>query len=142
MARYGIDPRSTHSWNSRSCGTPPPAISSRDLLGPLSHELCTPLNSLLLLSDQLTKNQEGNLNDKQVESARTIHASGNDLLALIAELGLVPNVSPVQYAIRLLVPRGSRLLELASVRELLGPFDDVALCYPWTHSDPRVDRLR
>ena len=64
-----------------------------------------------------------------------------DLLATIAELGLIPNVSPVQYAIRLLIPDGSRLLELDSVRRLVGPFDKAALCYPWVHPDPRVDRL-
>ena len=64
-----------------------------------------------------------------------------DLLALIGELGLIPNVSPVQYGIRLLIPQGSRLLELSSVQELVGPFDEAALCYPWTHEDPRVDRL-
>jgi radical SAM superfamily enzyme YgiQ (UPF0313 family) len=64
-----------------------------------------------------------------------------DLLALIAELGLIPNVAPVQYAIRLLIPRGSRLLELPSVQELVGQFDEAALYYPWSHPDPRVDRL-
>lgn len=64
-----------------------------------------------------------------------------DMLALIAELGLIPNVSPVQYAIRLLIPQGSRLLELASVQELVEPFNEEALYYPWTHSDPRVDQL-
>lgn len=64
-----------------------------------------------------------------------------DLLAVIEELELVENVAPVQYAIRLLIPEGSRLLELDQVRRLVGEFDEPALCYPWAHPDPRVDDL-
>ena len=64
------------------------------------------------------------------------------LLAALEELDLVPNVSPVQLAIRLLIPAGSRLLELAEVRELIGPFDEGALVFPWKHRDPRVDELQ
>ena len=63
-------------------------------------------------------------------------------LDTLAELDLVENVSPVQLTIRLLIPRGSRLLELDRVRGLVGPFSDEDLTYPWTHPDARLDRLQ
>ena len=65
-----------------------------------------------------------------------------DLLAEIARLDLVEHVSPVQLTIRLLVPPGSRLLELPETREAIGEFDPGALQFRWTHSDPRVDKLQ
>lgn len=65
-----------------------------------------------------------------------------DLLQTIAELDLIANVPPIQYAIRLLIPAGSKLLELPDVQHLIGPFDRAALAYPWAHPDPRVDQLQ
>jgi hypothetical protein len=41
----------------------------------------------------------------------------------------------------LLIPAGSRLLELPEVDALIGPFDSSALVFPWTHADARMDVL-
>ena len=64
------------------------------------------------------------------------------LLAAIAELDLMEHVSPVQLTIRLLIPAGSRLLELPEAAAGIGEFDAQALSYRWVHSDPRVDGLQ
>ncbi|MFN7994293.1 MAG: CUAEP/CCAEP-tail radical SAM protein [Bryobacteraceae bacterium] len=69
-------------------------------------------------------------------------AGYGDLLDTIETLDLVENVSPVQMAIRLLVPQGSRLLELPYARASIGEFEEEALSYRWTHADPRVDELQ
>src|SRR6201981_1037433 len=64
-----------------------------------------------------------------------------ELLEVLREEELVENVAPIQLAIRLLIPAGSRLLELGEIRQAVGDFDEAALVYPWKHADPRVDRL-
>ncbi len=64
-----------------------------------------------------------------------------ELLRVLAEQQLVAAVAPIQLAIRLLIPAGSRLLELPEVRGMVGPFDAAGLVYPWKHADPRMDTL-
>ena len=64
-----------------------------------------------------------------------------DLLHCIVDLDLVESVAPIQLAIRLLIPAGSRLLELPEMRVIAGPFDAGALAHRWRNPDPRMDAL-
>lgn len=65
-----------------------------------------------------------------------------DLLRQIVELELIDSVAPVQLSIRLLLPRGSSLVDSAERNEWLGLFDPKKLGYSWIHPDSRVDELQ
>jgi signal transduction histidine kinase/HAMP domain-containing protein/ActR/RegA family two-component response regulator len=54
-----------------------------EFIANMSHELRTPLNSLLILAEQLEDNPDHNMTATQVEYARVIRSSGNDLLNLL-----------------------------------------------------------
>src|SRR5262249_13541870 len=71
----------------------------------------------------------------------TLHGY-RELVEAIEDLELVPNVPSIQWAIRLLIPDGSRLLERDDIRTIIEPFDREALVYRWRHRDPRVDALQ
>jgi radical SAM superfamily enzyme YgiQ (UPF0313 family) len=64
-----------------------------------------------------------------------------DMFEQIRRLGLIDAVAPIQLAIRLLIPTGSRLLDLEEVRNLVGPFDGQSLVFPWKHENPVIDDL-
>src|SRR6266852_2170608 len=61
-----------------------------------------------------------------------------ELLRALAAEELIENVAPIQLGIRLLIPEGSRLLELEDVRRRVGAFDAESLVYPWRKTDARV----
>jgi hypothetical protein len=65
-----------------------------------------------------------------------------DLLDTIARLDLIDHVPSIQLAIRLLIPQGSKLLDLDEVRGLVTGFDPATLAHRWLHPDPRIDDLQ
>jgi radical SAM superfamily enzyme YgiQ (UPF0313 family) len=72
----------------------------------------------------------------------TSAADYQELLDFIAEHDLIEAVDPVQYTIRLLIPPGSALLDEADAASWIGPLDEAAFTYTWTHLDPRMDALQ
>ncbi|MDE0941033.1 MAG: CUAEP/CCAEP-tail radical SAM protein [Alphaproteobacteria bacterium] len=64
-----------------------------------------------------------------------------ELLQLLVQQGMVDYVAPVQLTIRLLVPKGSKLLAVEDMQKHLGTFDAAALSYQWAHPDPAMDAL-
>jgi hypothetical protein len=68
-----------------------------------------------------------------------------DLVALadfVLDHDLVPNVDPVQFTVRLLVPEGSLLLNRSDMTPHLGPYDADRLGWTWVHPDPSIDLLQ
>ncbi|MCG3211544.1 MAG: hypothetical protein FOGNACKC_05190 [Anaerolineae bacterium] len=60
----------------------------------------------------------------------------------IVRLELVDQISPIQAAIRLLIPPGSKLLELPETQAAIGPLDEAKLSYTWRNPDRRLDALQ
>lgn len=93
-----------------------------DFLANMSHELRTPLNSLLILSKLLGDNPDGNLTAEQVKYARTIRASGDDLLTLIND---ILDLSKIEAGHIQIHPEAVSLQRLANdIRQLFQPVAD------------------
>lgn len=65
-----------------------------------------------------------------------------EVLDFIAEHDLIEHVDPIQYAIRLLVPPGSALLDMPDAGDWFGALDEATLSHVWSHPDPRMDALQ
>jgi len=63
------------------------------------------------------------------------------VLEFVEAEGLIDNVDPVQYTIRLLVPPGSVLLERAETKRWLGRLAQESFTYEWAHPAPVMDEL-
>ncbi len=86
------------------------AAAKSDFLTTVSHELRTPLTSILAFADVLTRNQPGNLVEKQERQLSIIQRSGRRLAALIDDLldtTLIEQgrfeLKPVRFTVRGLV---------------------------------------
>ena len=64
-----------------------------------------------------------------------------ELFQFIDMRGLVYHVDPVQYAVRLLIPPGSYLLNRPETKKLSLTLDEAAFSYTWAHPDVRMDEL-
>jgi radical SAM superfamily enzyme YgiQ (UPF0313 family) len=65
-----------------------------------------------------------------------------EVMNFVEAENLIEAVDPVQYSIRLLVPPGSVLLERPETAAWLGPLNQQAFTYEWSHPDARMDELQ
>jgi radical SAM superfamily enzyme YgiQ (UPF0313 family) len=72
----------------------------------------------------------------------TTAADYQEMLEFVGSEDLIDHVDPVQYALRLLVPPGSLLVDLPAMRRHLGVLDQPTFSSRWTHPDPRMDTLQ
>lgn len=64
------------------------------------------------------------------------------MLEFVEQQGLVGHVQPLQYALRLLLPPGSPLIDLLRRQGLLREFDREGLTFGWHNPDARIEPLQ
>jgi len=93
----------------------PKGTEKARILSGLTHELRTPLGSILMMSELLADNSAGHLDEREIRYAQNIHRAAADLLELIDQLGEISRVEAGRSHLgeRALVPAelGRRLEE-------------------------------
>lgn len=138
-------------------------LAQRDLWPSLARQGCLfVVSAFESASDDVLRHlDKGHTVADELEAVRVLRAAGIEprpsllpftpwtrrhdavaLLDLVAAADLVGNVDPVQYAIRLLVPPGSLLLDGDALSGLLGPYDTERLGWQWQSHDPALDALQ
>ena len=64
-----------------------------------------------------------------------------EILEFVDTHRLIYHVDPVQYAVRLLIPPGSYLLNRPETKGISLTLNETAFSYIWSHPDPRMDEL-
>ena len=64
------------------------------------------------------------------------------LFSFLSEFDLLGSIDPIQLAIRLLIPKGSLMLDLPETRESVTGYRPESLSYQWESADPRLDPLQ
>jgi radical SAM superfamily enzyme YgiQ (UPF0313 family) len=72
----------------------------------------------------------------------TTRADVADIFSFIDQFDLFEVTEPVQLAIRLLIPRGSLILDIPGMSSTVGDYDEDSLSYAWESQDPAVDELQ
>jgi len=92
-----------------------------EFLSNITHELKTPLNSIILLSKLLLQNKTANLSSDEIKKSEIIHNSGNELLRLIEDLLNVSKVEAGEAALDIYNINSGDFLE-----EMKDIFDPIA----------------
>jgi len=138
-------------------------LKQRDLIPELAQNGCIFVVSAVesLSNTVLARLDKGHTRDDVFEALMILRASGVafrptfvsftpwgtlddyiDMLEFVESQGLIDNVDPVQYSIRLLIPPGSLILSQPDSSRWLGPLVQESFSYEWTHPDPNMDELQ
>ena len=67
----------------------------------MSHELKTPLNSIIVISSIMSKNKNQKLDEEQLKNMKIINNCGNDLLLLINDILDISKIEAGEISINL-----------------------------------------